>query len=665
LQIKLLFQLLHLKVFMQKSILLLTFSIWAMSVWADDSLQSLIHTVNKYAKAKDTAQLVDAYKYLGDYLSETNDFEKSNIYLKKGLDLAQKADIKREIGIICNLLATNASYDGNRKLAMSYYHRALKAFADTRDLDKVAMILMNMGSEYEYMGNYRYAIAYTLKAIENKERSGVKKNLAYYYQHLGQLFKETDKEKWDYYVNKAYYIAKNSTEERVSTRAAIFNDLGGLALHIKFYPLAYVWYDSLITLSKANDYQNGLATAYSNRSHVYKTEKKYDKALADMLAAMEIGYKLERNYLKITEHTNAANILIEMNRPAEAKMHASKALALASSLKTYPEEEAAAHLALALIGEKTRNWELAYKHYNAYKEGIDSIRAADVQKNMQQLEVKYQTSEKEKEIARLDSENKLNSLKLQRSQLLTVAIVVVVLLLGILAFVLYRRKQLKYEKQQAEYEKQQAEFEKQQAELKQKLLRSQMNPHFMFNTLNAINQYIQTNKRLEASDYLAKYAKLMRQILENSDEDFVLLQDEIDFLNNYLAMQQLRFEKSFTYSIEVDNSIDTELFEIPPMIAQPFIENAIEHGVRGMADGEIRIRFSFENNMLTLTVADNGKGFQTTKQNVNHKSFALDITRERLNIAGNNTEKLSIASPDPQTGKGTLVTIDIPFENYE
>jgi len=245
----------------------------------------------------------------------------------------------------------------------------------------------------------------------------------------------------------------------------------------------------------------------------------------------------------------------------------------------------------------------------------------------------------------------LKNLKLQRIQLLTAAIVVVVLLLGILAFVLYRRKQLKYEKQQAE--------------LKQKLLRSQMNPHFMFNTLNAINQYIQTNKGLEASDYLAQYAKLMRQILENSAVEFVSLETEIEFLGNYLAMQQLRFEKSFTYTIEVDNSIDAEQFEIPPMIAQPFIENAIEHGVRGMTDGKIRVHFSFENNTLTLTVADNGKGFQTTTQNVNHKSFALDITRERLNIAGNNTEKLSIASPDPQTGKGTLVTIDIPFKNYE
>ena len=273
-----------------------------------------------------------------------------------------------------------------------------------------------------------------------------------------------------------------------------------------------------------------------------------------------------------------------MNRVTEAKYHANKALELAQKEKTYPEEEAAAHLALALIGEKTKNWELAYKHYNAYKEGIDTVRAADVQKSMQDLEVKYQTSEKEKEITRLDSENKLKNLKLQRIQLLTVSIVVVVILLGILAFVLYRRKQLKSEKQQAE--------------LKQKLLRSQMNPHFMFNTLNAINQYIQTNKGNEASDYLARYAKLMRQILENSAVEFVSLENEIEFINSYLTMQQLRFNNSFDYAVEIDPKIDSEAFEIPPMIAQPFIENAIEHGVRGINEGKVKVEFKFETTSL-------------------------------------------------------------------
>lgn len=636
---------------MQKLFLLIVFSFFTTIISADDSIQSLQRSLNKAIKANDTAAIVDAYKYLGDYLCEISDFDKSNFYLQKGLTLASKAKIFREVGVLCNLLATNASYEGKRELALSYYHRALRAFSEINNLDKIALTMMNMGSEYESMGNYKLAIAYTLKAIKNKELSGVKKNLAYYYQHLGQLFKETDKSKWKFYVDKAYNIAKNSDEERISTRIAIFNDLGGIAERENNYKEAYAWYDSMIIKSKANDYDIGLATAYSNRSHIYKLEKKYENALKDVLNAMDYAYKLDRNFLKITEHTNAANLLIEMNRISEAQIHATKALELASSLKTYPEEEASAHLTLSKIGEKIGNWKLAYNHFKAYKDGIDSIRATDVQNTMHNLELKYQTAEKEKEINRLDNENKLKSLKLQRAQILITSIVITVLLLSLLVFVLYRRKELKTQKQQAE--------------LKQKLLRSQMNPHFMFNTLNAINQYIQTNKGNEASDYLAQYSKLMRQILENSAVEFVSLESEIDFLKNYLGMQQLRFGKSFNYQIIINENINPEMFEIPPMIAQPFIENAIEHGVRGISNGFISIQFSFEKNILTLEVTDNGKGFQSENQQIKHKSFAIDITRERLNITGNNSEKLKIMSPNPLNGLGTLVSIEVPFKSYK
>lgn len=622
----------------------------AVGLYADDSLQSLYKENIRAIKTKDTTLIIKSYKYLGDYLCELGEYDKSIIYLSKGLQFAIKARETKQIGIIHNLLATNASVSGNRQLAFSHYHKALKAFADIKNLDKVAMIMMNMGSEYEYAGDLQMAIAYELKALKNKEASGNTEDLAYYYQNVGQLFKETDIKKWKYYVEKAYQLTKTLQDVRISTRAAIFNDLGGIAKIQKNNKQAFAWYDSMYVLCKEAEYDNGLGTVLSNRSLLYKSEKEYDKALADILQAIVISKKLNRNYSTIVNYTNAANILIDMNRAVEAKVHATEALKLAQSLKTYPEEEASAHLALAIIGEKTKNWKLAYEHYNAYKDGIDSIRNSDVQKSVHDLEVKYQTSEKEKKIALLDNENKLNTLKLERQNILIITLVIIMSLVVGVIILLNTRKQLKSQKLQAE--------------LKQKLLRSQMNPHFIFNTLNAINQYIQTNKGHEASDYLAQYSKLMRQILENSAVEFVSLDTEIAFLHNYLAMQQLRFDKSFEYTINTDQKIDLEAIEIPPMIAQPFIENAIEHGVRGTANGKINIRFGFDGKTLTLNVSDNGKGFQTTTQNISHRSFALDITRERLNIDSNNTEKLKIKSPDPQTGTGTLVTIEVPFKNY-
>lgn len=623
------------------------FILFSFKLLADDSLHHLYKSNQKAILTTDTSQIIKSYKYLGDYLSELGDYKKSDYYLQKAVDIAGKSGDKKESGILYNLLATNASYQGNRNLALTYYHYALKAFADTKNPDKVAMTLMNMGSEYENMGNYRLATSFVLKAIKNKETSGVKKNLAYYYQHLGQLFKETDKSKWKYYIEKAYQIAKKSEEERVSTRAAIFNDLGGIAQREKKYNEANAWYDSMIVISKANDYKNGLATAYSNRSLVYKVQGRLDDALTDILKELEIAYEINRNYLKIIGHTTAANVLIEMNRMSKAGYHANKALELAMSEKSYPEEEAEAHLALATIGEKTKNWGMAYRHYCKYKDGSDSVRAVDVQKSVHDLEVKYQTTEKEKEIARLDSENNLKNIIITRNKNLIIFLILIVILVGGILFLLYKRKQLRNEKQQAE--------------LKQKLLRSQMNPHFVFNTLNAINQYIQTNKGIEASDYLARYAKLMRQILENSTMEFVSLESEIEFINNYLLMQQLRFNGLFTFYLIIDPVINPSDYEIPPMIAQPFIENAIEHGIRGVADGIVKVEFKILDNKLILNVADNGKGFQPDSGNNHHRSFALDITRERLNLKKKNSGKILMESPDHNTGRGTLVVIEIPF----
>lgn len=632
----------------RKILLISALFMFCFRLMADDSLQHLYKTYNKTILSTDTTQIIESYKYLGDYLSELGDFKKSDYYLKKGTDIALKAGKINEAGILFNLLATNASYQGNRNLALTYYHYALKAFAENKNPDKVAMTLMNMGSEYEFMGNYRYAISYVLKAIKNKESSGIKKNLAYYYQHLGQLFKETDKDKWKFYVGKAYQIAKNSNEERVSTRAAIFNDLAGIAQKEKNYDEAISWYDSMIVISKANNYKNGLATAYSNRSIAYKAQGKHGKALNDILHELEIAYEINRSYSKIVGHTSAANVLIELNRVNEAKYHANKALEIAEFEKTFPEEEAAAHLALATIGEKTKNWEMAYHHYCCYKDGLDSVRNAEVQKSLHALEVRYRTTEKEKEIARLDNDNKLKTITISRNETLIFSFIVIVLLVGGILLLLYIRKQLRNDKQQSE--------------LKQKLLRSQMNPHFIFNTLNAINQYIQTNKGSEASDYLAHYAKLMRQILENSTMEFVSLESEIEFINNYLLMQQLRFAGSFEFSITIDTAIDPVACEIPPMIAQPFIENAIEHGIRGQIGGFVNVEFKLQENKLILIVADNGTGFQPGSGNVGHRSFAMNITRERLNIKNTSTEKIRIISPVPETDKGTLIIIEIPFK---
>jgi sensor histidine kinase YesM len=168
----------------------------------------------------------------------------------------------------------------------------------------------------------------------------------------------------------------------------------------------------------------------------------------------------------------------------------------------------------------------------------------------------------------------------------------------------------------------------------QKLLRSQMNPHFIFNALIAIQNYILKNKKFEASDYLSQFATLMRAILEGSRDDFILLSREIELLKYYVSLQQLRFENSFMFNLELDEKINADELKIPPMILQPFVENAIEHGLRELNDKEktLLVKYTLDSKNLCIKIIDNGIGIKNNKKsNTNgHQSYAMKITKERL-----------------------------------
>ena len=177
-------------------------------------------------------------------------------------------------------------------------------------------------------------------------------------------------------------------------------------------------------------------------------------------------------------------------------------------------------------------------------------------------------------------------------------------------------------------------------ELKQKLLRAQMNPHFIFNSVDNIQSLIHNKQDKEAISYLSKFSKLTRQILENSSENYISLGEELAMTENYLGIQQLLYNNKFNYRIEVDEALDPEAILIPPMLTQPFIENAIKHGLkRRDSGGFVDIRFYKKGEALFFEVTDNGSGIETKDPSDAHKSMSLNIVNERLN---NNPSKKEI-----------------------
>jgi ligand-binding sensor domain-containing protein len=221
-----------------------------------------------------------------------------------------------------------------------------------------------------------------------------------------------------------------------------------------------------------------------------------------------------------------------------------------------------------------------------------------------------------------------------------------------------------------------AAIRQQVAELEGKALRAQMNPHFIFNSLNAIQECIVSGKVDAAYDYLARFSKLLRMVLNNSEKDLVTLQEELDMLNIYLQLESLRFKDSFTYEIKVAPNIETEMSEVPPLLLQPYIENAIWHGLIHK-EGEKKLSIACEehNGILFCTITDNGigrtksaaiKASKLGADKFESKGMVLSEQRIRMmNLQIERKYKVSVSDIYDEAGQvcGTNVTLELPQTN--
>ncbi len=204
----------------------------------------------------------------------------------------------------------------------------------------------------------------------------------------------------------------------------------------------------------------------------------------------------------------------------------------------------------------------------------------------------------------------------------------------------------------------------------QRLLRAQMNPHFIFNSISVIQSLILAKENKEAINYLNKFSRLMRVILEGTSHDFISLDKELAALNDYVTLQSIRFNDAFDFHLKIEESIDTETILVPPMLLQPFVENAIEHGIRNMEDGKISVHIYKKDKHLYCVIEDNGIGLvagkkQKTLLDKKAQSASTQLTRERLMHFGktlNTPVELSIRDKRGDGTQGTRVSMIIPFK---
>jgi len=332
------------------------------------------------------------------------------------------------------------------------------------------------------------------------------------------------------------------------------------------------------------------------------------------------------------------------------------------------------------VAAKRKDFEAYYNYDTKYTQYNQLKYDESTQKVLQNADARYESSKKIERIKQLELENEL----VQKNKLLGYGIAAVLLIGLVFMFRSYYYRQRYYQNREDFLKQEQANselklqlMEKETIEnlaatlsLERRLLRSQMDPHFIFNALGNIQSMILQKDTLPAVSYLNKFAKLTRQVLEQSRKETISLDEEINTLKNYIELQQLRLNNSFEYHIEFDETIENDIL-IPPLLIQPFIENAVEHGLKPQLKeikGLIEIHFSqhADKKNLVCTIKDNGIGLAASRKlklKDNHESLSTKITDERLSKMQkeNPYAGFQVLERDSTEGPGCIVILNIPI----
>jgi hypothetical protein len=408
--------------------------------------------------------------------------------------------------------------------------------------------------------------------------------------------------------------------------------------------------------SKKEDYLNGMATALANLSPVYLALDQPQKALETTLEALQIQEKRENEYGRLTAYNQLGEIYLALGRSNLSRENFLRGLNLAKA-KDYVHERKISVDGLYRAARKMGNWKEALGYHENLIQLKDSLQNIELQEKLTDIETKYQTEKKEQQIALLNRENELKNARLKSQRMILWGGILLVVFAGSLLFLIVRQRR--------------RQLQAKQNELEQKLLRSQMNPHFIFNSLGAIQSFMMKNDGRKAAFYLSSFSSLMRSILKNSREEWITLQEEKQTLENYLNLHQLRLGEKLSFSVSVASDLEPESLILPPMLIQPFVENAIVHGIEPLDEnGQITISFSQENEQLKITVEDNGKGIENGEKRENHTSYALRIFEERVanlkrTIGAEVYSHIGKRAVSDEQNPGTRVTVKLPLKFIE
>ena len=583
-----------------------------------------------------------------------NDFLKAQDYFLKALNVSEKTgDKDQQARAMHNVATVNQSLHNYDK-AMDFYHKSYEIYKKISGEKELYGILAEMANVFEETKRYNEALNLYTESLQQARIYGMEGDVAYRLGKIGEMHANLgDYTKALEYENQSLEIRK-----KIGARNDIgqkYNEIGNIYLQKKSYHEAIIFFQKAI--ATVEDIQ-------ATSAHVCK-----ERSLWKMGSAYSAMAEKKDNRL-----LHKAAYCFETAIPI-AKSVADKE----TLIELYRE--------LSDVQERLGNNSEAIKNFKLHSLYKDSLYNLEKDREIIQRQVEYEyTKEKDslnyvtqlqrEELISVSQERQLSRLKI-RQQFLIVMIAVILLSL-IFTFFIFRvrlqniRNKNELAKEKSEKKLKEIEYQKQINEATFSALRSQMNPHFIFNTLNTIQNYVYSNDKKSANIYLGKFSELMRNVLDYSNRKFILLEEEIELLQLYLDIQKSRFGNELMTTIETEEYIHASQILIPPMLIQPYVENAINHGLshkQGNKNLKIKFSQSFNKKILEITIDDTGIG--RSKSNAlnalrgHHSPFGNTATAKRIELINelyeNKTtlEIIDKLNPDSSPA-GTLVIIRIP-----
>jgi tetratricopeptide (TPR) repeat protein len=571
---------------------------------------------------------------------------------------SQSSDLAHERCINLHMLAQQQSKESNIQQSITSDSLALE-IAESNGFKKEAIeILKTLETKYALQLNMFQASRLNNKGLKLAQELNDKKAEADFYSAIARgYFFSQDFES----ALKYHFISLNISKEikyDFGISSALV-DIGSDYQSLKKYDLAIKYYmDSRQYISSLNGtiYE---AAIYQTVAVAYILMKNNDSAYKYAAKAYQVAKKQNNTHGIASTASTLGSIKLETGDVKEAKKLAFESLESikrVNFIAQYP-------VTLLLVKDvliREKKFEEALKYHEKYTTITDSLSKDKTMKLEYEKEfsLKMQNSENKN----LELAHKVSILNLTISQNRQTFIVILIFILAIfqIGYLLFRQAKIKSDNMRIS--------------ANQKLLRAQMNPHFIFNSLNSIKYFINVDKKEQADAYLTTFSKLVRNMLESSIEDSHNLKEEAEMLKNYLEIEALRFNSVFNYEIIIDDKLKQYNPHIPQLMVQPFVENAIWHGLLSKkGDKVLTVSFLFNSSdKITCVIDDNGIGRKASEgiRNTAKKQLAVEFAKQRINLLRKSHKidcKLTITDKydEAQNAAGTTVFIELPVLRYK